>query len=83
MAGGRAHQSQPLFLCRARQDSSLIHHAALAIRHSLTARQLMRTITAHPTLSEGLTEAAAALYGESLCVASRSSMGSSATRSAS
>ncbi|MBI3010578.1 MAG: dihydrolipoyl dehydrogenase [Candidatus Omnitrophica bacterium] len=65
------------------QASSLIHHAALAIRHSLTARQLMRTITAHPTLSEGLTEAAAALYGESLCVASRSSMGSSATRSAS
>lgn len=52
--------------------SSLIHAAALAIRHGLTAKQLARTITAHPTFPEGLTEAAAHCYGESLALASRS-----------
>ena len=46
--------------------SSLIHHAVLAIRHGLTAKQLARTMTAHPTLPESITEAAAHLYGESL-----------------
>ncbi|MBI3020590.1 MAG: dihydrolipoyl dehydrogenase [Candidatus Omnitrophica bacterium] len=53
------------------QASSLIHSAVLAIRHGLTAKQLARTITAHPTLPEGITEAAASLYGESLAVAAR------------
>ena len=57
------------------QASNLIHSAALAIRHGLTARQLAKTITAHPTLPEGLTEAAAHLYGESLCVAARPGRG--------
>ena len=52
--------------------SSLIHHAVLAIRHKLTAKQLARTITAHPTLPEAITEAAAHLYGESLVLAARS-----------
>lgn len=54
------------------QASSLIHAAVLAIHHGLTAKQLARTITAHPTLPEGITEAAASLYGESLAVAARS-----------
>ncbi len=51
--------------------STLIHFAVLAVHQGLTARQLARTITAHPTLSEAVTEAAAHLYGESLVVASR------------
>jgi len=46
--------------------SSLIHYAVLARRHGLTAKQLARTITAHPTSPEAITEAAAHLYGESL-----------------
>jgi len=53
------------------QASSLIHYAVLAIHQGLTAKQLARTITAHPTLPEGITEAAAHLYGESLAVAAR------------
>ena len=51
--------------------SSLIHYAVLARRHGVTAKQLARTITAHPTSPEAITEAAAHLYGESLAVASR------------
>ena len=51
--------------------SSLIHYAVLAVHQGLTAKQLARTITAHPTLPEAITEAAAHLYGESLCVAAR------------
>ena len=53
--------------------SSLIHVAALAIHHGLTAKQVARTITAHPTLPEAVTEAAASFYGESLYAASRPS----------
>lgn len=49
--------------------SNLIHHAVLAIHHGLTARQLAGTITAHPTMPEAITEAAAHVYGESLMVA--------------
>lgn len=51
--------------------SSLIHHAVLAIRHGLSARQLAETITAHPTTPESITEAAAMLYGESLVVSAK------------
>ena len=51
--------------------SSLIHYAVLAVHQGLTAKQLARTITAHPTLPEAITEAAAHCYGESLVVASR------------
>ncbi|MBI3997245.1 MAG: dihydrolipoyl dehydrogenase [Candidatus Omnitrophica bacterium] len=57
--------------------SSLIHYAVVAMQHGLTAKQLARTITAHPTLPEGITEAAAHLYGESLCVAARPAAGAS------
>jgi len=48
------------------QASSLIHLACLAIQHGLTARQLARSITAHPTLPEAFSEAAAQIYGEAL-----------------
>ena len=48
------------------QASSLIHLAVLAIQHGLTARQLAGSITAHPTLPEALSEAAAQIYGEAL-----------------
>ena len=57
------------------QASTLIHHAVLAIHQGLTARQLARTITAHPTLPEAISEAAAHLYGESLALAARPSTG--------
>ena len=53
------------------QASSLIHLAALALHHGLTAKQLSRTITAHPTLPEALSEAAAQFYGEALYTAQR------------
>ncbi len=38
--------------------SDLIHEAALAIEKGLTARDIAHTIHAHPTLSEGIMEAA-------------------------
>lgn len=48
------------------QASTLIHLAVVAIQHGLTARQLARSVTAHPTLPEALSEAAAQIYGEAL-----------------
>jgi len=48
------------------QASSLIHLAVMALHQGLTAKQLSRTMTAHPTLPEALSEAAAQLYGEAL-----------------
>ncbi|MBI3087516.1 MAG: dihydrolipoyl dehydrogenase [Candidatus Omnitrophica bacterium] len=48
------------------QASSLIHLAVLAIHQGLTARQLAHTVTAHPTLPEAVSEAAAQIYGEAL-----------------
>jgi dihydrolipoamide dehydrogenase len=51
--------------------SELIHPVALAMRHGLTARQMADTITAHPSLPEAVTEAAAHIYGASLCVFAR------------
>jgi hypothetical protein len=44
----------------------------MAIRHGVTAKQLAGLITAHPTLPEAITEAAAHLYGESLYASGRS-----------
>jgi len=38
--------------------SDIIHEAVVAIRKGLTAKDIARTIHAHPTLSEGLMEAA-------------------------
>jgi dihydrolipoamide dehydrogenase len=53
------------------QASSLIHVAVLAMQEGLTARQLARSITAHPTLPEAITEAAAQIYGDALFSAGR------------
>ncbi len=53
------------------EASTLIHYAVLAIHHGLTAKQLARTVTAHPSWPESITEAAAHVYGESLVLASR------------
>jgi len=63
------------------QASSLIHHVVVAIRHGLTAKQLARTITAHPTWPEVITETAAHLYGESLAVSARRAPSVAAGRS--
>jgi dihydrolipoamide dehydrogenase len=44
--------------------TDLLAEAAVAIRGELTARELGRTIHAHPTLAEALMEAAHAVHGE-------------------
>lgn len=46
--------------------SDLIHEAALAMKKGLTARDVAQTIHAHPTLSEGLMEAAEDIHGEAI-----------------
>lgn len=51
--------------------SSVIQEVVVAMAHGLTAKQLARTVTAHPTWPEGITEAAAGFYGESLVTAAR------------
>jgi dihydrolipoamide dehydrogenase len=43
--------------------SDLVHEAALAIEKGLTARDIAHTIHAHPTLAEGLMEAAEDVHG--------------------
>ncbi len=43
--------------------SDIIHEAALAMRAGLTVKDIAGTIHAHPTLSEGLLEAAEDLHG--------------------
>lgn len=43
--------------------SDLIHECALAMQTGLTVKDLSRTIHAHPTLSEGLQEAAEDVHG--------------------
>ncbi len=43
--------------------SDLIHETALAVENGLTAKEIARTIHAHPTLSEGIMEAAEDLHG--------------------
>jgi len=48
--------------------SDLIHEGALAIKKGLQARDIADTIHAHPTLSEGLMEAAGDTYGEAIHV---------------
>jgi len=53
------------------QASTLIHVAVLAIEQGLTARSVHHAITAHPTLPEAITEAAAQVYGEGLHTAMR------------
>lgn len=46
--------------------SDLVHEAALAIRKGLTARDIADTIHAHPTLAEGLMEAAEDAHDEAI-----------------
>ena len=46
--------------------TELIHEAALALRHGLTAADLAGLIHAHPTLSEALMEAGAAASGQAI-----------------
>jgi dihydrolipoamide dehydrogenase len=48
--------------------SDLIHEAALAIKAGLKVKDLADTIHAHPTLSEGLMEAAEDVHGEAIHV---------------
>ena len=48
------------------EASTLIHPTVIAMQHELTAAQLGRTITAHPTWAEAITEAAAQVHGEAL-----------------
>ncbi|KKL64172.1 hypothetical protein LCGC14_2167710, partial [marine sediment metagenome] len=48
--------------------SVIIHEAALAIRNGLTSRDIAATIHAHPTLSEGLFEAAEDVHDNAIHV---------------
>jgi dihydrolipoamide dehydrogenase len=48
--------------------SDLIHELAVAMQHGLTARDIAETIHAHPTLAEGLLEAAEDVHGEAVHV---------------
>jgi dihydrolipoamide dehydrogenase len=48
--------------------SDLIHEAAVSIKAGLTSRDVAETIHAHPTLSEGLMEAAEDVHGEAVHV---------------
>ncbi len=48
--------------------SDLIHEVALAIENGLSARDIARTIHAHPTLSEGIMETAEDLHGYAIHV---------------
>jgi dihydrolipoamide dehydrogenase len=51
--------------------SDLIHEATLAIRKGLKTNDITETIHAHPTLSEGLKEAAEDVYGEAIHIAKK------------
>lgn len=51
--------------------SDLIHEAAVALRAGLKVSDIAETIHAHPTLSEGLMEAAEDLHGEAVHVPKR------------
>ena len=46
--------------------SDLVHEGALAIKSGLTVRELANMIHAHPTLAEGLMEAAEDVHGEAI-----------------
>lgn len=48
--------------------SELIHEATIAIKSGLKTKDIAETIHAHPTLSEGLMEAAEDVYGEAIHV---------------
>lgn len=46
--------------------SDLVHEAAIAIKKGLKTKDIAETIHAHPTLSEGLKEAAEDIHGEAI-----------------
>ena len=46
--------------------SDLVHEGALAIKAGMTAREVGEMIHAHPTLSEGIMEAAEDVHGEAI-----------------
>jgi len=46
--------------------ADLVHEAAVAIRNGLKVRDVAHTIHAHPTLSEGIMEAAEAVHGQAI-----------------
>lgn len=48
--------------------SDLIHEYAVSMKNGLTVRDVSGTIHAHPTLSEGLMEAAEDVHGEAIHV---------------
>ncbi|GAB4389775.1 MAG: dihydrolipoyl dehydrogenase [Thermodesulfovibrionales bacterium] len=48
--------------------SDLVHEVAVAMKAGLTARQIADTIHAHPTLAEGIAEAAEDVHGEAIHV---------------
>lgn len=54
------------------QASSLIHVLTLALQTRAPLRELASVITAHPTLPESISEAAAAFFGEAIHVLARS-----------
>jgi dihydrolipoamide dehydrogenase len=49
--------------------ADLVHEGALAIKARMTAREVGEMIHAHPTLSEGIMEAAEDLHGEAIHIA--------------
>jgi dihydrolipoamide dehydrogenase len=51
--------------------SDLIHEAAVAMKAGLPAKGLAETIHAHPTLSEGMMEAAGDTYGQAIHLAKK------------
>jgi dihydrolipoamide dehydrogenase len=51
--------------------SDLIHEAAIAIKKGLKTKDIAETIHAHPTLSEGMMEAADDVHGEAIHVTKR------------
>jgi dihydrolipoamide dehydrogenase len=46
--------------------SDLVHEGALAIKAGLTARDVADMIHSHPTLAEGIMEAAEDVHGEAI-----------------
>lgn len=48
--------------------SDLIHEATLAVRRGLTIKEIAETMHAHPTLSEGIMEAAGDVHGKAIHV---------------
>jgi dihydrolipoamide dehydrogenase len=65
VADARTDKVLGVHICGA-HASDLVHEGALAIRMGATARQLGSMIHAHPTLSEGIMEAAEDVHGSAI-----------------